>query len=117
MIAGDIITAKPGRELETALQLLRELVGEYPVYYGMGNHEQRIGMEPGEGRNLYETYMESLHQAGIEPLINEKVSLPAANINICGLQIDRCYYQKFSKYPMPENYRNILKNMRRGERI
>lgn len=105
LVAGDMLTAcEKKRKHQVAINLMQQLGEKYPVYYGMGNHEQRIGMEPGEGRNLYETYMESLHQAGIEPLINEKVSLPAANINICGLQIDRCYYQKFSKYPMPENY-------------
>ncbi len=105
LVAGDMLTAyERKRKHQVAINLMQQIGEKYPVYYGMGNHEQRIGMEPGEFDNLYEIYMESLHRAGIEPLVNEKVSLPAANINICGLQIDRRYYQKFSKHPMPENY-------------
>lgn len=105
LAAGDMLTAyERKRKHQTAINLMQQLGEKYAVYYGMGNHEQRIGIEPEAFENLYEIYMESLHQAGIEPLINERVSLPAANLNICGLQLDRCYYRKFSKPPMPENY-------------
>lgn len=105
LVAGDMLTAYEKKEkYYVAMDLMRRLGERYPVYYGMGNHEQRIGIEPGDFGNLYETYMESLHQSGIEPLINEKVDLPSANINICGLQIDRCYYRKLSRPPMAETY-------------
>lgn len=105
LVAGDMLTAFEKKEqYQVAIDLMRKLGERYPVYYGMGNHEQRIGMEPGKYRAIYETYMESLHQSGIEPLINEKVDLPFVNINVCGLQIDRCYYQKFSRYPMSGTY-------------
>ncbi len=105
LVAGDVLTAfERKRKHQVAINLMQQLGEKFPVYYGMGNHEQRIGLEPGEGRELYDIYMESLHQAGIEPLINERVSLPAANLNICGLQIDRRYYRKFSRPGMPENY-------------
>ena len=105
LVAGDMLTAiEKKKKHQVAINLMQKLGERYPVYYGMGNHEHRIGIEPGELRNLYEAYMESLHQSGIEPLINEKVDLPSANINICGLQIDRCYYRKFSRYPMAVSY-------------
>ena len=105
LVAGDMLTAFEKKEkYYVAMHLMGELGKRYPVYYGMGNHEQRIGIEPEECGNLYEIYMESLHQSGIEPLINEKVDLPSANINICGLQIDRHYYRKFSRPPMAETY-------------
>lgn len=105
LVAGDMLTAFEKKErYQVAMHLMHELGKKYPVYYGMGNHEHRIGLEPEECGNLYEIYMESLHQSGIDPLINEKVDLPSANINICGLQIDRCYYRKVSRYPMAENY-------------
>lgn len=105
LVAGDMLTAfEKKKKYQVAMDLMRKLGEKYPVYYGMGNHEHRIGIEQGEYRQLYETYMENLHQSGIEPLINERVDLPSVNINICGLQIDRCYYRKFSRYPMEENY-------------
>lgn len=105
LVAGDILTAyEKKRKHHVAINLMQQLGERYPVYYGMGNHEQRIGLESGEPGEVYEIYMESLHRAGIEPLINERVVLPSANIDICGLQLDKCYYRKFSKPPMPETY-------------
>lgn len=105
LVAGDILTAyERKRRHHVAISLMQQLGAKYPVYYGMGNHEQRIGLDRKTFGSLYETYLDSLRQAGIEPLINEKVSLPAANITICGLLLDRCYYQKFTKAFMPETY-------------
>ncbi len=105
LAAGDMLTAyERKRKHHVAVSLMQQLGAKYPVYYGMGNHEQRIGLDREAFGDLYETYLENLRQAGIEPLINEKVSLPAVNINICGLQLDRCYYQKFTTAFMPETY-------------
>ncbi|MDE5931708.1 MAG: metallophosphoesterase, partial [Lachnospiraceae bacterium] len=62
LVAGDMLTAFEKKEnYQVAMNLMRKLGEKYPVYYGMGNHEHRIGIEPGECRSLYETYMESLH--------------------------------------------------------
>jgi len=105
LVAGDMLTAFEKKDRHhVAMDLMQKLGERYSVYYGMGNHEQRIGIERGESGNLYGAYMEGLHRSGIEPLINEKVDLPSANINICGLQIDRCYYRKFLRPPMAETY-------------
>ncbi len=115
LVAGDMLTAfERKRKHHVAMDLMRVLGERYPVYYGMGNHEQRIGIHPEEFGNLYDTYMEHLHRSGIEPLINENVDLPSANINICGLQADRCYYRKFTKYPMSGTYlQDLLGDARR----
>lgn len=105
LVAGDMLTASGNREkCRTTVALMKDLADRYPVYYGMGNHEQRIGECPEEFGNLYEDYVKSLNSFGIEPLINENVNLPSANMNICGLQMDRCYYRKFRKHPMPPAY-------------
>lgn len=104
LAAGDMLTSHRGEKYQTAANLLGRLKEKYPVYYGMGNHEHRMALYPDEFNNLYETYTESLKQSGIEPLINESVELPFANISICGLQLDRCYYRKFRIYPMPGTY-------------
>ncbi|MCM1038701.1 MAG: metallophosphoesterase [Ruminococcus sp.] len=105
LAAGDMLTAfDNGDKCQIAAEFMKNLAGRYPVYYGMGNHEHRIGLEQGEYRRIYDSYMESLHECGIDPLINESVYLPSANIAITGLQVDRCYYRKFSRYPMPRDY-------------
>lgn len=104
LAAGDIMTACKGEQYHVAVRLMEQLGAKYPVYCGMGNHEHRMALNPKQYGNIYENYVESLNKAGIEPLINESVEIPSVNINICGLQLDRCYYRKFHIYPMPENY-------------
>ncbi|MCH5250724.1 MAG: metallophosphoesterase [Lachnospiraceae bacterium] len=103
--AGDMITAQRSEKYKIAASFMEKLAAKYPVYYGMGNHEHCVGEEPDRFGDIYEKYMEILYKAGIEPLINENVSLPSANIKVCGLQMDRRrYYGKFIKKAMPENY-------------
>lgn len=104
LVAGDMMTAQKGEKFQIALRFMEQLAKEYPIYYGMGNHEYRAGLYPEQYGTMYEDYMNGLHTCGIEPLINENVNLPSANINICGLQMDRCFYKRFRKYPMTEEY-------------
>lgn len=104
LVAGDMMTAQKDGKFQVALGLMEQLAKEYPVYYGMGNHEYRAGLYPEQYGTMYEEYMEGLHECGIDPLINESVNLPSANIDICGLQMDRCFYKRFRKYPMSKEY-------------
>ena len=102
--AGDMFTAQRSEKYKVAAALMEQLSAKYPIYYGMGNHEHRVASEPEKFEDIYDRYMESLHKAGIEPLINENVSIPSANINVCGLQMDRHYYGKFRKKTMSKTY-------------
>ena len=104
LIAGDIITAKPGRELETALQLLRELAGEYPVYYGNGNHEQRLKLYPKVYGDMAERYAAALKEMGVEPLVNAHVELGEYGIAVYGAEIDKYYYKRFKVMDMGPDY-------------
>ena len=102
--AGDMFTAQRSEKYKVAAALMEKLSAKYPVYYGMGNHEHHVALEPERFGDIYDKYMEILYKAGIEPLINDNVSIPSANINVCGLQMDRRYYGKFRKKKMPETY-------------
>lgn len=104
LVAGDMLTAQRGNKHRVTVEFMEQLAKMYPVYYGMGNHEHRIKKCPEKFGNLYETYMESLHRSGIEPLINESLDMPSANITISGLLMDERYFRKFRKYPMRESY-------------
>lgn len=106
--SGDMLTAQKGEKYKTAEELMVNLAGKYPVYYGMGNHEHHVASSPDKFGNIYEKYMDALRGAGIEPLINESIRLPSPNINVCGLQLDRQYYSKFHNKVMPENHLNDL---------
>ncbi|MCM1145535.1 MAG: metallophosphoesterase [Blautia sp.] len=117
LIAGDMLTAQRGEKYHVAANLMEALAAKYPVYYGMGNHEHRLQTSPEEFEGLYDKYMEYIHRAGIEPLINESVSLPSANIRITGLQMEGCYYRKFRKYPMSESYLTDMLGKRQEDKF
>lgn len=104
LIAGDIITAKPGRGLEPALQLLRELSRDFPVYYGNGNHEQRLKLYPKVYGDMAERYADALGEMGIEPLANAHAELGGYGIAVYGAEIDRYYYKRLKVMGMGPDY-------------
>lgn len=104
LVAGDMLTAIRGADFSHALSLMEKLSDRYRIYYGMGNHEYRLGIYPDNYPGMYEGYMSGLKQAGIEPLINETAYLPEYNIAVCGAQIDRTYYRHFRRKPMETSY-------------
>ncbi|MDE6603376.1 MAG: metallophosphoesterase [Lachnospiraceae bacterium] len=104
LVAGDMLTAERGADFGHALSLMGKLAARYRIYYGMGNHEYRLGLYPDDYPGMYEEYMSGLKKAGIEPLINETVYLPECNIAVCGAQIDRVYYRHFRRKPMEASY-------------
>ena len=108
-VAGDLLTAKPGSRLEPALQLLDELVKEYPVYYGNGNHEYRMKLYPETYGDMSERYGQALGEMGIEPMVNSHVVLSEYGLAVYGLEIDREYYRRFRIQEMDGDYlRHIL---------
>ncbi len=104
LVAGDMLTAIKGHPFDKALSLMRQLAGRYPVYYGMGNHEQRLKLYPENYGTMYDDYVRALSEMGIEPLVNESVYLPEYNVAICGSQIDRRFYRRLRKCPMDADY-------------
>ncbi len=104
LVAGDMLTATKGQPFDNALTLMEQLAGSYPVYYGMGNHEYRLQLYPEQYGDMYDRYLAGLKSAGIEPLINQNTYLPALHVAVCGVQIDREYYQRFCTNPMKTDY-------------
>lgn len=104
LVAGDICTAAPGKSFEPALFLLEELARDYPVFYGNGNHEQRMKLYPETYGDMAEEYAEGLAKIGISPLVNEKKVLEEYGLCVYGLEIDRAYYKRFQKKEMFPEY-------------
>ncbi len=104
LVAGDLLTAKPGAALDTALGLLKALAEDYPVYYGNGNHEQRLKLYPAVYGGMAERYEAGLKELGIEPLVNSHVQLSEQGIIIYGLELDKLYYKRFGVQPMEADY-------------
>lgn len=105
LVAGDMFTANEEKNsYNVPVKLLKQLTPDYPVYYGMGNHEYRVRMYREAYGDTFDRYMEELKQAGVQTLENERIYLPGYNMEICGLEIERCYYKRFHHTVMDEQY-------------
>lgn len=106
-IPGDIIVGKPGASMDIAIHFLQELGKKYRVYVSKGNHEMRTDVY----RDLYGDMWDTLYEqtkASVTWLINEAVCI-GNNICVTGLDMDSCYYRRFSIYKMEKEYlENLL---------
>ena len=64
-IAGDMITALPGRQFDDTIAFLKSLSEKYPVYYGSGNHEYRMRINTEKYGNMSSEYEEKIRNMGI----------------------------------------------------
>lgn len=103
-IAGDILTARPGKSLEPAIELLAALADKYPIFYGNGNHEHRIKLYPETYGDMAKQYATALEKLKIQPLVNEFRTVRDANLVVYGAEIDREYYKRFTIPQMEEAY-------------
>ncbi len=104
LAAGDMVTASKRADFTASEALLKSLAAEFPVYYGMGNHESRIADQSREYDGRYEKYCRELTKAGVIFLQNESIALSEYNIMLHGLELEKCYYHKMKKRELPESY-------------
>lgn len=104
LVAGDILTAKPGKSLDVACNLLRELAKDYPVYYGNGNHEHRLHLYPDVYGDMGERYDKALADMKVHSLVNAHETLEQYGITVFGAQIDRLFYKRFRVQHMDSGY-------------
>lgn len=106
MIAGDMIDASPGADMTVALQFIQDICDRWPVYFGNGNHEQRIRLYPETYGNMYEKWSSGIQHKNLHLLCNTHTTLErnGSRINIYGLEMDRVYYKRFKKTEMSDRY-------------
>uniref|UniRef100_UPI0040569052 metallophosphoesterase n=1 Tax=Acetatifactor sp. TaxID=1872090 RepID=UPI0040569052 len=104
LVAGDIPTAKPGKSLDVAIHLMKELAKDYPIYYGNGNHEHRMKLYPEKYGDMNEQYGKALGELDVCRLVNANITLEEYGITIFGSEIDKFYYKRFRVWPMAEDY-------------
>lgn len=104
LVAGDMLTAEKGQGCGTALHVMKKLAADYKVYYGLGNHEQKIMLHPDDYPGVYEEYQAGLTEAGLVPLVNECAYLPEWNISVCGALIDGSFFKRLRKKDMEAGY-------------
>ncbi len=104
--AGDILVGRPGEPFDVALNLLKQLVEDYPVYLALGNHEYRMKIYPETYGDAWERYHEETVNIGCVWLDNETAYIDRGSqaIALTGLSMDKKYYKRFRKQKMPKEY-------------
>lgn len=103
-IAGDMITALPGRQFDDTIAFLKSLSEKYPVYYGSGNHEYRMRIDTEKYGNMSAAYEEKIRNMGIIRLYTGSTVTHRKDVKVYGLEIDRMYYRKWKMPQMPFDY-------------
>lgn len=106
LIGGDMMIAKAERaSLDVTGRLLDGLkaAGPCQVFYGNGNHEQRIRRERVEYGSLYEEFLELLKVHDVSYLPDRTVQV-GDDICISGLDIAQRYYRDMAPAKMETKY-------------
>ncbi len=100
LIAGDMVNGRAGEKVDSTVRFLGELAKKYPVYYENGNHEMRLDLYRDRFGDKYDRYCESLKEAGITQLVNERVSLDEYGVTVIGSEINKKHYKRMGIVPM-----------------
>lgn len=97
--SGDLVTAKPNHDTRVAEELLGKLAKKYPVYYAMGNHEERLKTRTDLYGDMFSEYYERIMDTGVKLLQNENEVMKVGDTSVCiyGLQLSLSYYQRMSR--------------------
>ena len=106
MVAGDMIVSSEPDNLSVPYQLLSELAKTYPVYYGLGNHEQRLLPNNTIHYKNYDSFKNDLQTQGVIFLENERVLVHrnGETVALTGLVIDMDYFKKLKQPKMNKGY-------------
>lgn len=106
VIAGDLIVGKPREDFSAANSLLTRLSVKYPIYYGLGNHEQRIKLKGRYYNSRWKDYSDSLKKLNIQILDNSSFIIKKGNdeITIWGISIDPIYFKRPGPAKIEDRY-------------
>lgn len=101
LIAGDMLVGKESFSCHEALNLITRLPDICPVYYSLGNHEQRLKEHPQKyEQSAYNSYKKALQSSGVRFLENktEEFMLDRLCVRISGLELPMNTYKKFRRH-------------------
>ena len=106
IFAGDMVTSslEPGYHDSNALKFIKALAGKYPVYYGIGNHEEKLRRCPDVHPGEFERLCDELSEMGAPLLIDAKASDTKAGVDFYGLDLEHDYYRRFKTRHFPDDY-------------
>lgn len=102
IIGGDMIVGRPDMDHSIALNLIKELGKDYTVFYGKGNHEQKLSSDSVTCDPSYEEYEERLKQSNVRLLSNESEKYDG--LIVAGLDISIDFYRKRNRPVMSAAY-------------
>ncbi|MFI3170928.1 MAG: metallophosphoesterase [Eubacteriales bacterium] len=94
-LAGDMLIGKTGEPTEIASKLIKSLTEIAPIYYGNGNHEQRMKDFPEKYHEIYQEYKSELVEKGVVFLENQStvITIQGQKLRITGYEIPHEYYR------------------------
>lgn len=105
LIGGDTMVVKPGaadlRVTKALISGLRSL--SCPIYYGNGNHEQRMRQQRDVYGSLYQEFTEFLKEQGVYYLSDE-TALFGEDVAVSGLNIGNRFYRNLFPEQMDQGY-------------
>ena len=116
LIAGDMITAKPGYSMEKTLTFLKKLAQRYPVYYGLGNHEQRVKLYTDKYGEMEKLLFSALEEYQVTVLENAHQEVADAGVLIYGLELDPVFYKRRCVPRMEKEYLTGVLGERKPDR-
>lgn len=97
LIGGDMMVCRGDVDLTVTEALLKKLSAAYPVYYGKGNHEQRLE-ETGRYREKYKEFQRILADTGVHYL-SDATETFREDIAITGCNLEEQYYKHHFTVP------------------
>jgi predicted MPP superfamily phosphohydrolase len=101
LIAGDMLVGKADTGCQAALNFVIRLPSICPVYYALGNHEQRLKENPRQyGDKVYKDFINKIQKSGVKILENQSDDIMLDNlcVKISGLELPLKTYEKFKRY-------------------
>ncbi len=103
IIAGDWIEGGRKADCAKIMDFLKVLANEFPIYFGVGNHERKV-LELGKYSEQRKRFVRGLQNAGVGLLRNEYKDIEDSNIRITGLDLEKNYYRKVVRRPVPTEH-------------
>lgn len=104
LIGGDMMIVKDKAEIQAALFLVEKLSEHYPVYYGNGNHENRMDQNRQQYKDQYDRLKKRLYELPQVTHLSDASACLSSQIRIYGLNIEEPYYKKFKAKVMEKAY-------------
>lgn len=100
LCGGDMMVSKGEGNVDVPLGLMEQLGSRYPVFYGNGNHENRMTWERETYGRMYEEYRDALKRMGVVYLEDGTAAF-GPDILISGLDLEPRFYRKALHQKMP----------------